>query len=163
MKTTILILSSLLLLITARFARSQQVNILSVTDGDTCRVQFANGAPFTVRIADIDAPEIKQRDGTWAALTLQSLLEHRPVIIGIKGVDRYGRSVARVTANGTDVASYMVANGAAWHYYLFTTRGELAGIQAQAKAERRGLWGAASPVAPWDWRRIRSSISPALR
>ena len=158
MKPTILLLAALALLISARSARSQQVKVLSVTDGDTCRAQLTGGPPFTIRVADIDAPELKQRDGTWSALVLQNLLATGQPIMAAASVDRYGRTIARLTVNGTDVGTYMVANGAAWHYHLYSTRGELAGLQTHAKSQRLGLWGSASPVPPWDWRRLRATL-----
>jgi endonuclease YncB( thermonuclease family) len=49
----------------------------------------------------------------------------------------------------------MVADGFAWQYVACSKDSALATAQAEAKAGERGLWIAAAPVAPWDFRKGR--------
>lgn len=65
-------------------------------------------------------------------------------------MDRYGRTVARCTAGGRDVALTMVEKGLAVDYPQFS-RGAYADAERQAKRERRGMW-AGTFVMPRDWR-----------
>ena len=94
---------------------------LTVTDGDTLRC----GAE-RIRIAGIDAPEIHgcQRnrvctpgDGFAAKRALEAILSRGPVSIERVGRDRYGRTLARVYANGRNVACQLIAGGYAVQRY----------------------------------------------
>ena len=47
----------------------------------------------------------------------------------------------------------LVRDGLAWHYLQYAPKdAQLAELQAEARAARRGLWAEAGAVAPWDWR-----------
>jgi len=50
------------------------------------------------------------------------------------------------------VNSQLVATGNAWHYAAYSTDPTLAAIQAQAQAQKQGLWSAAAPTPPWVYR-----------
>jgi micrococcal nuclease len=48
----------------------------------------------------------------------------------------------------------MVREGLAWSYRDYPPHdAELARLEAEARAAKRGLWGQLDPVPPWDWRR----------
>jgi endonuclease YncB( thermonuclease family) len=96
----------------------------TVHDGDTIRCGGER-----IRIENIDAPELpgspKCRDrraahawcdyelGYQARDALRSFLSGRQVTIQRTGVDRYGRTLARVSVNGQDAGSYLVGRGLA--------------------------------------------------
>jgi endonuclease YncB( thermonuclease family) len=86
--------------------------LLFITDGDTFRA--ACPAPVTVRIANIDAPERNAcpRDAARSADTLAALLTGKITLQPLYP-DRYGRTVATVTAQGRDVGQAMLDAGAA--------------------------------------------------
>jgi endonuclease YncB( thermonuclease family) len=86
--------------------------LLFITDGDTFRA--ACPEPVIVRIADIDAPELDAcpRDAARSADTLASLLTGKITLQPLYP-DRYGRTVATVTAQGRDVGQAMLDAGAA--------------------------------------------------
>jgi endonuclease YncB( thermonuclease family) len=86
--------------------------LLSITDGDTFRA--ACPEPVIIRIANIDTPEPDDcpRDAARAADTLASLLIGRLTVQPLYP-DRYGRTVATVTAQGRDVGQAMLDAGAA--------------------------------------------------
>lgn len=97
---------------------------VSVHDGDSIRCGSER-----VRIEDIDAPELpdspKCRDArrsyAWCDYragyrsrdALQAFLSKGPVMIERIGVDRYGRTLARVSVNGQDAGAYLVGLGLA--------------------------------------------------
>lgn len=87
-----------------------------VTDGDT----FWLGRE-KVRIAYIDAPEMKARCAGELTLAIRSrdrLLEllQRPFIVHKMGTDRYGRTLAEVHADGRDIGQVLIREGLARPY-----------------------------------------------
>jgi endonuclease YncB( thermonuclease family) len=46
-----------------------------------------------------------------------------------------------------------------WHEQPPQVRGDYARAERQARDERIGLWTIPQPVAPWDYRRERSSTA----
>ena len=86
--------------------------LISVTDGDTFKA--ACPEPVIVRIANIDAAERKAcpRDAARATDTLASLLIGTIAVQPLY-LDRHGRTVATVSAQGQDVGRAMLDAGAA--------------------------------------------------
>ena len=74
-----------------------------------------------------------------------------------RAVDRYGRTVSEVgLPDGLDLGRELVGAGLAWHYIKYApTDATLRQLQAEAKAERRGLWAEAGAVPLWDWRAVK--------
>ena len=123
--------------------------VKSVHDGDT----FTLSDGQAVRLWGVDAPELKQTHGTASRDALARLLTSGPVQLVPRGFDRYKRALAEVTVNGSDVGTQLVRNGDAWHYQKYAPkRDDLAKAQAEAKANKAGLWSDPAPVAPWDFR-----------
>jgi micrococcal nuclease len=64
----------------------------------------------------------------------------------LDATDRYGRQLRYVFANGTNVNLALVRQGAASPYFFRNERGryadELRGAVDEARAARRGYWGA---------------------
>jgi len=75
------------------------------------------------------------------------------VEIRATGKDRYGRTLARVFVDGTDVILAMVKAGMAWRFDKYSKDGAFQTAQEEARAARRGLWAAPAPVAPWERRK----------
>jgi endonuclease YncB( thermonuclease family) len=88
---------------------------------------------------------------------LAALVFRRRVTVVVVDTDRYGRTVGRVIAGGTDVNAAMVRRGAAWVYRAYSDDPALLRLEAEARAARRGLWALpeAQRQPPWDWRRPR--------
>lgn len=125
--------------------------VIAISDGDTITAQCPE-QKITVRIAEIDAPEKGQAFGTKATLSLASLCFKVQAEIKPEKRDKYGRTVARVTCNGVDVSSHQVGAGMAWVYRQYSTDASLPPLEAEARAEKLGLWADTAPVPPWDWR-----------
>lgn len=97
---------------------------LSVHDGDSIRCGRER-----IRIANIDAPELpdspkcKDRRAAYAWCdfktgyasrdSLKAFLAKGRVMIERQGIDRYGRTLARVTVNGIDAGEYLIQRGLA--------------------------------------------------
>jgi endonuclease YncB( thermonuclease family) len=134
--------------------------IVGVADGDTLSARCntdAGAVTMHVRLAEIDAPERQQPFGAHSRANLAHLCfrqraEVRATAAG-GGHDRYGRTVARVTCNGTDANAEQVRSGMAWVFDRYVVDLTLYRLQERARAERRGLWFDPSPVAPWQWRK----------
>jgi micrococcal nuclease len=130
-----------------------------VYDGDSLRVAPADGAEvITVRLSGIDAPEVCQDGGVQARLYLTDLLLGRRVQLevpkGKAGRDEYGRTLAKVFLDGTEVNRQLVENGHAWSQRYKWDRGPYVAQERMASALRRGLHAAATaPEMPRDFRR----------
>jgi endonuclease YncB( thermonuclease family) len=130
-----------------------------VNDGDTLRVLYVAGqtkSEIRIRLYGIDAPEKSQAFGAQAKQALSTLAFGKDLTVYSKGRDRYGRLLAWLSVGNTSINGAMVRSGAAWWYRQYAAREtELAQLEADARANRRGLWIDAAPVAPWEWRRKR--------
>jgi micrococcal nuclease len=137
--------------------------VVSVHDGDTVTVRTDDGQTLKVRLQGIDAPELRQPFGNRSRDELSALVKGKPVTLVEHGRDKYGRTLANVMVDGVDANARQVATGMAWHYERFDKSPGLARAQSTARAARRGLWGDAAPVAPWEWRSQEQARRKASR
>ena len=143
----------LLLCIGKAFAFSGQV--IGISDGDTLTV-LVDKKPIKIRIAEIDAPESKQPFGARAKQALSDICFRAVADVVEVARDRYGRTVARVSCGGQDVATSQVRAGMAWVFDRYSRPDSpLYPIQDEARAARRGLWADKDPVPPWEWRQSK--------
>ena len=126
--------------------------VVGVHDGDTLTVLTTGNVQIKVRLVEIDAPELKQPYGQQSKQTLSALVFGKDVEIRATGKDRYGRTLARVFVDGTDVNLAMVRSGMAWRFDKYSKDRAFQTAQEEARRARRGLWADAAPVAPWEWR-----------
>jgi len=133
--------------------------VLRVKDGDSLRIDSA-GNEVEVRIADIDAPELRQPYGEEARAFLANLVEARDVRLELVGGDVYRRIVARVIVEERDVAAELVGRGLAWVRRAYAPDSPLIGLEQDARSARRGLWADSSPVPPWIWRKTKDGSGP---
>ena len=125
-----------------------------VIDGDSIEVDGVN-----IRLYGIDAPEGKQsciyKGEDWACG--ETATEALKQIIGTASIqcvwtkrDRYERALGTCYKDGYDIAEVMVDHGLALAYTRYSAIYIL--NQEEAKAERKGIWGAQF-IPPWEWRR----------
>jgi endonuclease YncB( thermonuclease family) len=127
--------------------------VVSVHDGDTLTVLIEE-RQVKVRLNEIDAPELRQPFGTRSKQSLAELCFGKTAALGVQGHDRYQRTLAHVTCDGTDANTEQVRRGYAWTYTRYTrVDSPLHAMESEARAANRGLWADATPVPPWDWRR----------
>ena len=91
-----------------------------------------------------------------SANALDSLLAGRPITCTQKDIDRYKRIVATCTANGEDIAGWMVRMGWAFDFPRYS-KGYYAAAQAEATADHRGLWQGECEM-PWEWRHDSNAL-----
>lgn len=127
-------------------------NVTSVHDGDTLSVLTMEGKKLTIRLSDIDAPELAQPFGPEARAQLARLVLSKRVTLVVSGLDIYGRQIARVTVDGIDVNKSLVRLGYAWSARQYTKDADVIKAELNARIARVGLWSLPRPQAPWDWR-----------
>lgn len=131
--------------------------VVAISDGDTLTVRC--GAPgayeqIRIRVAAIDAPESRQAFGQKSRQNLARLCFKQKAALQWLNEDSYGRKVANVRCNGSDVAAAQVRAGLAWVYTPYAHHHpHLMPLQQQARASGTGLWSQKRPLAPWDYRR----------
>lgn len=126
-----------------------------MADGDTITVLVNEHEQVKVRLAEIDAPEKSQAFGNRSKQALSALVFGKAVLVVDQGQDRYRRTVGRVYQDKVDVNSEQIRQGMAWVYRKYSKDKSLLPIEAEAKAEKRGLWADPEPVPPWEWRHNR--------
>jgi endonuclease YncB( thermonuclease family) len=137
------------------FAIYQEYNytgkITRVIDGDTFNMQTATGI-IKVRLDGIDCPENKQPFSADSKAFLNRYLNMQCKLTA-KGKDRYGRILAVLWVDGTNINLLMVHKGYAWHFKKYSKDTALAEAEIKARESRKGLWQEPNPIAPWDWRK----------
>lgn len=146
---------------TANASNVWQGIVTHITDGDTLRVRPI-GSDHTseslrIRIEGIDAPESCQLYGRQSTVALKKLIGTKQVTIQSKRFDDYGRDVAKITLNNTDVGAWMVKNGHAWSYHYRFSAGPYRVEEEAAVRAKLGLFADASAVEPKDFRREHGS------
>lgn len=133
--------------------------VVGVTDGDTIRLLDQAKKQHVVRLGSIDAPERGQPFGRAAKDALSAMAFNVQAEARCWKRDRYGREVCAVFVGGRDVGLEMIREGYAWHYKAYedeqreADRAEYARLEAEARADRRGLWREPGAIPPWEWRR----------
>lgn len=132
--------------------------VVGISDGDTLTVLTAEKQPVKVRLHGIDAPETGQDFGTRAKQAASELAFGQQVTVREVDKDRYGRTVAEVILpNGRSLNRELVRAGYAhWYRQYAPDDRELASLEAEAKAAKRGLWAQPGAVPPWEWRSGKS-------
>lgn len=140
--------------------------VVAVADGDTITVLDASQRQHKIRFAFVDAPEKTQPYGQLAKQVLAGKVFRQQVSVDVLEQDKYGRNVGRVWLNGEDINFSQLLAGLAWHYQFFARKSQgrdefkrYEAGQQQAQQQRLGLWQAATPVPPWDYRRNRKQAA----
>lgn len=128
--------------------------IARVLDGDT--ITLTDGRH--VRLVQLDAPETDE-DECYAAEAKEVLTRLLPVGTEVEietdpaldKRDRFGRILAYVEREGTNINLALVREGAASPYFFHGDRGrhalDLLAAASEASLHQRGLWGACSGTA----------------
>ena len=125
--------------------------VVSITDGDTIRVQTADGNVYPVRYIGLDAPETRNPRQGRACYGAESTQANRALVQGAvvwlererSDMDRQGRLLRHAWRDDDLVAAVLVAQGAAGAlaYRRSTARAaDLSAIDAEVRTAGRGLW-----------------------
>lgn len=154
--------------------------VVVVIDGDTVVVREDNGQRRDIRIAGIDAPEIRQAYGTRSRQHLIELAYGKRVSVSWYKLDRYRRTIGHVyvmrpencrpsaCSQMLDVALAQIEAGLAWHDKEHLTEQPVEDQQRYAHAERQarlrrlGLWAQIRPLPPWQYRHRYANDLPRL-
>ena len=134
--------------------------VVGVSDGDTVKVRCGEGEQQRVRLAQIDVPKKGQAHGQRARQELSDLIYGKAIEMLPVDTDRYGRTVAQLWLQGTDVNFEMMRLGFTWCYRKYLHDQSCLEQEAAAKKDKRGLWQESEPVPPWEWRHARGIGKP---
>ncbi len=137
------------------FHPTQRVKVIKVNNGQEVLVEL-EGQGRAVRLACVQAPLTQQQP--WAKQAKDSLYRSLPqgtvVVMELRGRDVYGRIVARLINDGSDVAEPLVADGSIFAYDGYVGRCDdlpYRSLERQAKDRKSGLWAVQGGVErPWD-------------
>jgi len=150
------VISLLLLAFVALNASAKDsARVVRVKDGDT--YVFRNGnTDFTVRLKNIDAPELKQPFGYLSFVYTSKLISGKMVSYDSTGKDLYGRVLADVWINNQRLDSTLISNGWAWHYQQYSNDTLLKSLMVSAINANIGLWkcGMNGVCPPSFWEHI---------
>lgn len=130
--------------------------VIEVNSGDVITV-FNLNRPVRVKLLGVDAPEMDQAFGDVAKKHLSDLVYDKPVLVEYSGISADGSLAGRVLLNSTDIGAQMIRDGAAWFdpnnlsRLSLTDREVYQQCEQAARNERRGLWQAENPTAPWEF------------
>ena len=139
------------------FAQDFNAKVIGVADGDTISV-LRDGRRVTIRLDGVDCPEGGQDFSQRAKSFTSQMVFGKSVTVVPKELDKYGRLVARVIADGQDVSLALVQAGLAWHYKQYSSDKALAAAEVAARRAGAGLWSVTSPMPPWEFRHPSSGV-----
>lgn len=156
----VLILISALVFPALLHAQTLPVQIISIVDGDTIKVQDKNGAKYTVSMSGIDAPEMSQAYGKESKDALCKLICDKDVVLSYNKLNTKGHVLSTVYLNGIDINRIMLNKGMVWQ--KISDKGALsrynfhnyAQAENSARIQNLGLWQDGMVIAPWRWRQI---------
>jgi micrococcal nuclease len=153
MKKLFLICLNVFVLNTAQ--AQTQARVIRVKDGDTYVVNV-KGKPTTIRLNNVDAPEMNQAWGIKTAKQVTNMILGKNVMYTSTGTDKYGRILANVVVDGISLDEHLVKKGWAWVYTQYNTNTELPNLQTAAIGEGLGLWhcGINKVCPPWIFRSL---------
>jgi micrococcal nuclease len=131
----------------------QQGLVTQVIDAATVRFTPQGGTAITVRVRDIDPPEICQPWGSEAKAALSALVLNKPATLRAGPADSKGRTLGVLIVDEVNVGRRMVEEGNAWSVRWRNDAGPLVKQERMAKALGRGLHATAGAVMPREWRR----------
>ena len=142
-------------------ASSLYGKVIEVNSGDVITIHNLN-RPVRVKLLGVDAPELNQAFGDVARKHLADLVYDKSVIVEYSGIAGDGSLRGRVLLNDADIGAQMIRDGAAWFDAnnfdrLSANDQEVYRYSEQAaRNERRGLWQAENPMAPWEF--VRAEV-----
>lgn len=126
--------------------------IVGVHDGDTATLLTPEHDQVKIRLAQIDAPELKQAFGMQSKKALSDLIFGKSVTVDKETIDRYGRTVGTIFVGDLNANKEQVKTGFAWVYRQYLRDNSLLPLEDAAKVAKVGLWVEDDPVEPWEFR-----------
>ena len=136
--------------------------VVSVHDGDTIYIRIDN-KDVKIRLAEIDAPELKQAYGRKSTEVLFKKIYNKQVKLDLgTHKDVHNRPLAKIYLENRYINAEMVKEGYAWDYHQYSHNKELAALQELAKKQKLGLWKDSKPIPPWEFRKMKNFTNREL-
>ncbi len=147
----------------ATFAVEFSGRVVAVGDGDTLTFVY-NDHRREVQLYGIDCPELQQKFGERAKQATRQWASGQAVTVKAWGVDPYtGHMVGIVVLpDGRRLNHALARAGLAWWDPEYPKETELAALEAEARAAKRGLWAEPTPLPPWDFRKLPKRPGPVV-
>ncbi len=147
-----------MLLLVATICNAEGITgkVVKVKDGDTIVVLDGTLTMVTVRLAGVDAPEKKQDFGVVAKQFVSDQVFGKVVTFQEITKDRYGRTVAFVFYKNKNLSEELLKVGLAWHYLKYDKSKYLQELETTARNSKVGLWSLPNPIAPSEFRKLKT-------
>ncbi|MEO0438133.1 MAG: thermonuclease family protein [Pseudomonadota bacterium] len=130
------------------------LRLLSVSDGDSVRLQLPGYDQTKFRLSAVDAPELDQPYGEEARRCFKNILRSGELSAQVVKTDQYGRLVVNLFVDGDRVDVQLVQQGCAWWYQRYAPNSNLLKrAQNSARESKKGLWKNTGAIEPESWRR----------
>ncbi|MET0752402.1 MAG: thermonuclease family protein [Pyrinomonadaceae bacterium] len=150
----------IVLIVTAITAYPQRKfggTVVEVVNGKTAVIRLSTGGKINAILQFIEIPEAEQPLYQTVKEHLEALVLGKTVLFQPRRVLQEG-SVGQLILNGADISQQMLRDGAAW-YALPEKNAQDASeseiyqtTEAQARAEKRGVWGVENMKTAWEFR-----------
>lgn len=138
--------------------------VISVIDGNTFEILTKDKEKVTVMLFDADSPELGQAYGTEAKSYAEKSLLKKKVKVEIKGKDRWGNKLAKITLKGNvDFSEQIIKSGLAWVGLKHQKLASLKNLEDNAKSATLGMWQSDEIVSPWIFRRKQTMLQAKSR
>ncbi len=139
--------------------------VIKVLDGDTIKVRTRFGSVEKIRLAYIDAPELKQKDisgknkiGEMARDYLRDLIQGKKVWWVTSKKDIYQRLIAEVHLGKIDISLSLIKNGLAiiYPFSKFQSQSQKNSYLQHfyhSYGTKKGIWGTNGMVNPYHYRK----------
>jgi len=132
--------------------------VTKVHDGDSVHITPPGKKRVIVRLAAIDAPEVKQNHGIVSRDYLRQKILNRQVTAHCNKVDKYRRQICVIRQNNQDINLEMLKTGKAWYYEKYSKEQNRSDQRAYRKASKNakknklGIWADDTAIPPWEFR-----------
>ncbi len=128
--------------------------LTKVIDGDTFKCLVFDSVPITVRLACIDAPELKQPFGDYSRVELSRLLQgnNLKLLRPYNALDKYDRYICNVYSDSGFVNMEMVRRGMAFVYSQYCSNDNFVLAEQEAFFNGVGVHSI-TMLRPWEYRK----------
>ncbi|MGV3742660.1 MAG: thermonuclease family protein [Burkholderiaceae bacterium] len=131
-------------------ATAHGAQVIEVRSGDTLSLT-EQGKTVTIRLANVDAPELDQPYGAESRRSLEEMCKGKEASYQPQGASLKGELRAAVICGEIDVGRAQLKRGLAWVRPHPDVDAAFTAIQDFVWREKTGLWADANPVPPWEW------------
>lgn len=134
-------------------------SVKKIIDGDSLLI-VAGGKTIEIRLYGVDSPEYNQPFAGKAKSLVKRTVSGKKIRVRPVYYDSYQRLVAIVDYDNQSLNSALVKAGLAWvypHYCRKEICHSWQQMEGLARAQKKGLWSAARPIPPWQWRKHRGN------